>query len=435
MLKGLDVMSVVVVVGIQWGDEGKGRVVDLLADKADVVARFSGGSNAGHTVINDLGEFRLAGVPSGIFNPRCLSVIGNGCVVNPRHLCEELDGLIARGIPVDNLRISDRAHVIMPYHLLLDYLEEQARGEDAIGTTGNGIGPAYVDKTAREGIRMADFIQPAVFRRRLATVLSKKNPVLVNVYHHPPIDPDQLAEEYHVFAERLAPYVTETGELIRRALRDGKRVLLEGAQAAMLDLDFGTYPYVTSSHPVAAGACLGVGIGPTAVDEVVGVVKAYSTRVGAGPMPTELLDETGDRIRDIGKEYGTRTGRARRTGWFDAVVGRYGADVNGVTRLAVTRLDILDTFPELKICVAYELDGERITHIPTDLADLARCRPIYETLPGWMTSTSLCRTFDDLPANAKAYVDLISQLLGAPVELVGVGARRMQAILHGDLFN
>lgn len=426
-------MSVVIVVGAQWGDEGKGRVVDLLAARADVVARYSGGTNAGHTVINDFGTFKLHLVPAGIFHPDCICVVGNGTVVTPGLLVQELEDLQRRGISTANLRISDRAHVILPHHMKQEALEESARGDDRIGTTGNGIGPAYVDKTAREGIRMADLIDPKVFRSRLAAVLEAKNRIFTRVYGAAPLELEPIVAEYSAYAEKLAPYVVETSALVRQAIKDGKRVLLEGAQATMLDLDFGTYPYVTTSHPVSAGACLGVGIGPTAITDVLAVVKAYSTRVGMGPMPTELLDEDGEKLREIGHEYGTTTGRARRCGWFDAVVGRFSTDVNGATRIAITRLDILDSFPVLKICVAYELDGARIETIPTNAAELARCKPIYEELSGWMQSTCEARTFDELPEAARRYVDRIAELLDVPVDLVGVGAARLQAIVRREL--
>lgn len=426
-------MPAVAVIGAHWGDEGKGRVIDFLAANRDVVARYAGGANAGHTVINDLGTFKLNLVPAGIFNPDCICVIGNGVVVNPPALVSELKMLTDRGVAVDGLRISERAHVVLPHHLALDVLEEQARGAHAIGTTGNGIGPAYVDKTAREGIRMGDLIRPETFRERLAQVLARKNRLITQIYGGTPIDLNEVLEDYGRCAEKLAPYVTETGRLLRDALKQGKRVLLEGAQATMLDIDFGTYPYVTSSHPVAAGASLGVGIGPNQIDEIIAVVKAYSSRVGGGPFVTELVDETGERIREIGQEYGTRTGRPRRCGWFDAVVGRYSCEVNGVTRLAVTRLDILDTFDEIKLAVAYELDGKRIDWVPANLDDLERCTPVYETFPGWKAPTSHIRNFDDLPANARRYVERIGDLLGAPVDMVGVGASRMQAIVRRPL--
>lgn len=421
-------MPVTVVVGVHWGDEGKGRIVDLLARDCDVVARYSGGANAGHTVINDRGEFKLKLVPSGIFNPNCLCVVGNGTVVTPRLLLEEIDDLRARGVTVENLRVSDRAHVVFPYHVILEEAEERARGPFAIGTTLNGIGPAYGDKVTRDGIRVAELIRPDVLRERLAHVLERKNAIITRVYGGAPIEFEPLFDEYCGYAERLAPFVAETGSLIREVLRQGGRVLLEGAQATLLDLDLGTYPYVTSSHPTAAGACLGVGLGPTAVSDVIGVVKAYTTRVGGGPLPTELHGDLGDRLREIGHEYGTRTGRPRRCGWLDGVLGRYGCAVNGVTQLAITRLDILDTFPEVKIAVAYELDGQRIDGLPTDLDALARCVPIYETLPGWLTPTSEARHFDDLPANAKRYVERVGEILGAPVTLVGVGPSRLQVV-------
>lgn len=421
-------MPVMVVVGVHWGDEGKGRVVDLLARDCDLVARYSGGANAGHTVINDLGEFKLKLVPSGIFNPDCLCIIGSGTVVTPGLLLDEIDELRSRGVSVDNLRVSDRAHVVFPYHVLLEEAEERARGKFAIGTTLNGIGPAYGDKTSRDGIRVAELIRPTVLRERLANVLERKNAILTRVHGVAPLDFEAVYAEYRGYAERLAPFVAETGSLVRDAVRRGDRVLLEGAQATLLDLDVGTYPYVTSSHPTAAGACLGVGLGPTAITDVIGVVKAYTTRVGGGPLPTELHGALGDQLREIGHEYGTRTGRPRRCGWLDAVLGRYGCDVNGVTRLAITRLDILDTFPEVKIAVAYDLDGERVDTLPTDIDALERCVPVYETLPGWQQSTTDARRFDDLPENAKRYVERVGELLGAPVSLVGVGPSRMQVV-------
>lgn len=426
-------MSVVVVVGAQWGDEGKGRVIDLLAERANVVARYSGGANAGHTIINDLGEFKLRQVPAGIFHQECLCIIGNGVVVNPEKLDWEIETLHTRGVTTDNLRISDRAHIVLPHHVQLDLLQEQRRGDARIGTTGNGIGPAYVDKSAREGIRMADLIRPAVFRERLEAVLRRENEILVKVYEAEPISLDQVYASYSGFAEKLARYVTETGSLIRSEIKSGRRILLEGAQGAMLDPDFGTYPFVTSAHPIAAGACLGVGIGPTAITDVVAVVKAYSTRVGAGPMPTELLDETGERIRKIGNEYGTATGRARRCGWFDAVVAKYGCDVNGATRLAITRLDILDTFDSLKICTHYELNGERVDTVPTSLDEMEQCVPVYEEWPGWNEPINAARALSDLPVNARRYVERISELLGAPIHLIGVGPSRDEAVMCEDL--
>ncbi|MFN8532542.1 MAG: adenylosuccinate synthase [Dehalococcoidia bacterium] len=426
-------MPVMVVVGVHWGDEGKGRVVDLLARHCQVVARYSGGANAGHTVINDLGEFALKLVPSGIFNPDCLCIIGNGAVITPGLLLDEMDSLRARGVSVEQLRISDRAHVVLPYHIAIDAAEERARGSFAIGTTLNGIGPSYGDKTSRDGIRMAEFIRPELFGERLKSVLSRKNEVLTKIYGASPLDFDAVYAEQSAYAERLAPYVTDTGSLIRQAAREGRRVLLEGAQATLLDLDIGTYPFVTSSHPTAAGACLGAGLGPTAITDVVGVVKAYTTRVGGGPLPTELHGEQGDRLREIGHEYGTRTGRPRRCGWLDAVLGRYGCETNGVTSIAITRLDILDSFPELKIAVAYDLDGVRVETLPTAIDALERCIPIYETLPGWLTPTTSARRFDDLPPNAKRYVERIGELLDAPVDLVGVGPSRMQVVTRDEL--
>jgi adenylosuccinate synthase len=421
-------MSVAIVIGAQWGDEGKGKVIDWLTDRADVVARYSGGANAGHTIINDLGEFKLRQVPAGIFHPECLCIIGNGVVVNPEKLVFEMETLASRGVSLANLRISDKAHIVLPHHFKLEAAQEERRGDARLGTTGNGIGPAYVDKAAREGIRVADLIRPAVFEDRLRAVLAHENKVLQAVYGVEPVSFEGALASYRHFAERLAPHVAETTSLLRQQIRAGKRVLLEGAQGTMLDPDLGTYPFVTSSHPTAAGACVGVGIGPTAITSVIAVVKAYSTRVGAGPLPTELNEATGERIRQIGHEYGTATGRARRCGWFDAVVARYGCDANGATAIALTRLDILDGFEEIQICTGYRLDGRPTEVVPTTIDEFARCEPVYETLPGWLAPTAGARAYDDLPGNARRYVERISDLCGAPIAMIGVGPHRHSAI-------
>lgn len=421
-------MPVVAVIGAQWGDEGKGRVVDMLARKADVVVRFSGGDNAGHTVINPHGEFKLRLVPSGIFYPETICVIGNGVVINPAVLIGEVDQLNQRGIDTSNLFISDRANLIMPYHTLLDGLEEESRGGKAIGTTRRGIGPAFADKTARLGIRAGDLLDKEVFLERLRSILDHKNAVLTGVYGAEPLSLDEVYDQYCRYGERLVPHIRETVVMMEEALNGGKAVLLEGAQGTLLDPDFGTYPYVTSSSPLAGGGCLGSGIGPTRLDRVVGVFKAYCSRVGAGPFPTELKDETGDLIRERGHEYGTVSGRPRCCGWFDAVAARFSSRVNGFTGAAITRLDILDTMPSLKICVGYKLDGKTIDYFPSSVAALERCQPVYEELPGWRADTTGIREFEKLPAEARRYVTRLEELISCPANLICVGPARGQLI-------
>jgi len=425
-------MSAFVVIGGQWGDEGKGRMVDLLAQEASIVARYSAGDNAGHTVINHLGKFALHLVPAGIFYPDKLCLIGNGVVVNPQVLLDEIEQLESRGVSTKNLIVSDRAQVLMPYHLRVDELEEQARGSSALGTTLRGVGPAFVDKVARLGIRMADLIDPAALRSRLEMVLPQKNVLLERLYGAEPLDLESLHATYVEYGCKLKPYLRDTAAIVQEALERGEQVLLEGAQGSLLDLDIGTYPYVTSSTPssLAAGAAIGVGIGPTQIERVVGVYKAYMTRVGNGPMPTELLDETGDIIRREGPapEFGATTGRPRRCGWFDAVASRYSVRVNGVTSAALTRLDVLDNFPAIEICTAYELDGERLDSFPATTSILERVKPVFEEHSGWRKDTSGVRRFDDLPKEAQAYVKRIEALLGCPIDIVSVGPEREQAI-------
>jgi adenylosuccinate synthase len=425
-------MSAFVVIGGQWGDEGKGRMVDLLAQEASIVARYSAGDNAGHTVINHLGKFALHLVPAGIFYPDKLCLIGNGVVVNPQVLLDEIEQLESRGVSTKNLAVSDRAQVLMPYHLRVDELEEQARGSSAFGTTLRGVGPAFVDKVARLGIRMADLIDPAALRLRLEVVLPQKNALLQRLYGAEPLEFETLYAAYVEYGCKLKPYVRDTSAIVLEALERGEQVLLEGAQGSLLDLDIGTYPYVTSSTPssLAAGAAIGVGIGPTQIERVVGVYKAYMTRVGNGPMPTELLDETGDIIRREGPapEFGATTGRPRRCGWFDAVASRYSVRANGVTSAALTRLDVLDNFPAIEVCVGYELDGERLDSFPATTAVLERVKPVFEEQPGWRKDTSGARRFGDLPKEAQAYVQRIEELLGCPIEIVSVGPEREQAI-------
>ena len=431
-------MPATVVIGGQWGDEGKGRVVDLLAREATIVARYSAGNNAGHTIINDYGLFALHIVPAGIFYSDKTCVIGNGLVIDPAVLLAEIESLQSRGVSTANLKISDRAHVIMPWHPLIDRADEALRGPLAIGTTGRGAGPAFTDKVGRIGIRMADLVDAVSFPERLRRVLAYKNALLEKLYGIPPLDFDTVHRQYREFGERLAPYVTDTSVLVQAALDRGEEVLLEGAQGALLDIDFGTYEYVTASVPSssAAGAALGIGIGPNEIRRVVGIYKAYNTRVGNGPMPTELLDEMGDRLRNTGDrpEYGTTTGRPRRTGWFDAVAARYTARLNGVTSTVVTRLDVLDAFPTIQICTAYQVDGAEIRHFPASGTVLARCTPVYEEHPGWQTPISGVRRWEDLPPQAQAFVGRIEELLGAPVDLVSVGPERDQAIQVRPIF-
>ncbi len=427
-------MSAFVVIGGQWGDEGKGRTVDLLAQDASIVARYSAGDNAGHTIINHLGKFVLHLVPAGIFYPEKLCLIGCGVVVNPVVLLDEIQQLDSRGVSTRNLYVSDRAQVLMPYHRLLDELEERARGEAALDTTRRGVGPAFVDKVARTGIRMADLVDPDALRARLQAVLPAKNALLEKLYGEPPIDLEELHAHYADYGCRLKPFLRDTSAIVLEALERGEEVLLEGAQGSLLDLDAGTYPYVTSSTPssLAAGAAIGIGIGPTQIDRVVGVYKAYMTRVGNGPMPSELLDETADILRREGPEpeFGATTGRPRRCGWFDAIASRYSVRVNGVTTAAVSRLDVLDNFPAIQVCTEYELDGERIDTFPATVSVLERVKPVHEEHPGWLQSTSGVRRFSDLPKNAQSYVERLEELLGVPVGYVSVGPERGQVIIR-----
>ena len=425
-------MAVVAVVGGQWGDEGKGKVIDLLAEKAQLVARFSGGDNAGHTVINPHGEFKLHLVPSGIFYPNVTCVIANGVAINPAVLLREIDDLQSHGISTNHLFISVRANLIMPYHVLLDKLEEERRSKGAIGTTLRGIGPAFADKVARLGIRAGDLLNQDAFLSRLKSVLELKNMILTEVYHASPLSLEEVYREYLAYGQQMAPFICETSSIIREAAARGDLVLLEGAQGALLDPDFGTYPYVTSSSPLAGASCAGVGLGPTRVDRVVGIFKAYDTRVGAGPMPTELKDETGDLIREKAREYGATTGRPRRCGWFDAVAGRFSVEINGLTDIALTHLDIYDEFPTIRICTAYEFEGDSLAYFPSDIAVLQECKPIYEELDGWQEPISGIRDFKRLPARARGFMSRLEELLACPINLVSVGADRRQ-IIERDL--
>lgn len=425
-------MSAFVIIGGQWGDEGKGRTVDLYAQEAHIVARYSAGDNAGHTIINHLGKFVLHLVPAGIFYPDKLCVIGNGVMVNPQVLLDEIRTLESRGVSTRNLYLSDRAQVLMPYHVLLDNLEEQSRGEGALGTTKRGVGPAFVDKVGRDGIRMSDLIDPDSLRTRLEQVLPGKNRLLERLYGEPPVDLEEVYKQAIEYGCELKPHIRDVSLIVHDAIERGDGILLEGAQGALLDLDIGTYPYVTSSTPssLAAGAAIGVGIGPTEIERVIGVYKAYMTRVGNGPMPTELLDETGEILRREGPapEFGATTGRPRRCGWFDAVASRYSVRVNGVTSAVLTRLDVLDNFPSIQICRSYEIDGEEVHAFPSTAAAFERVKPVLEEHVGWQTSTADARKFSDLPKEAQTYVERIEELLGTRIELVSVGPEREQFI-------
>ncbi len=418
------------VVGAQWGDEAKGKVVDYLARDADVVIRYNGGNNAGHTVVLGSETFKFHLVPSGILNPKAVSVIADGVVVDPEVLVTEMDDLTRRGISMDNLRISANAHVIMPYHRLLDQLEEQRKGGKAIGTTIRGIGPVYADKASRTGIRVAELVDPVRFRERLSENLKFKNSLLEQVYNAEPFSEDAVYGEYCAYAERIRPYVTNTSYVVNRAAAEGRTLLFEGAQGTLLDIDHGTYPYVTSSHSVAGGACLGTGVGPRSIDRIIGVAKAYTTRVGAGIFPTELLDDVGDYIRERGKEYGTTTGRARRCGWSDTVALRFSAMVNGLTGLSMTLLDVLSGLEKLKVCTAYRCDGAETGDLPGDWEAVKECTPVYDELPGWSEDISGVTRFDDLPANARAYLKHVEGLVQVPIEIIGVGPDRSQTIVR-----
>lgn len=419
-------MTATAVVGAQWGDEGKGRIVDYLAQRADMVIRFQGGDNAGHTVINEHGTFRLHIVPSGIFNPATQCIVGPGTVVNPDTLLAEMSELAAAGVDTGNLWLAERAHLILPYHRLLDGLEESARGGRQIGTTRRGIGPAYADKAARAGVRLGDLRRPAYLAERLAATLPQKNRTLAH-FGQPALVLDDLLAQAEAWRKALGDRIVDTLPPVRDAARRGAAILLEGQLGVMRDLDWGTYPFVTSSNPIAGGACVGAGLPPAAITRIIGVAKAYCTAVGAGPFPSELHDEVGARLREVGQEYGATTGRPRRCGWFDAVAMAYGAWLNGFTGLAITKLDVLDGLPELKICTGYRLDDEIIARVP-DTPDLARVEPVYETWPGWQTSTRDARSWDALPEQARAYLNRLAELAGVPIAYVSVGPARDQLI-------
>jgi adenylosuccinate synthase len=427
-------MSAVVVIGTQWGDEGKGKIVDYLAEKADVVARYQGGNNAGHTVVVGGTEFKLHLLPSGILYSGKACVVGNGVVIDPAVMLKEIKGMHDKGIDTSGLKISNRAHVIMPYHRLLDELEETYRGDHKIGTTKRGIGPCYMDKNSRCGIRMVDLLDEEEFSEKLKINIKAKNHLLKAVYETEGFDYESVRKEYLAYADELRQYVVDTSAFLNEAVKSNKKVLFEGAQATLLDLDHGTYPYVTSSHPIAGGVCVGAGIGPTRINKVIGVVKAYSTRVGEGPFPTELLDEIGNQIRECGHEYGTTTGRPRRCGWLDACVVRYAGYLSGIDYMAITRLDILDTLKTLKICVGYQYKGQPLNEFPASLKVLAQVEPVFEELPGWETDISAVRSYDELPVNARLYVERLSQVSGIDIGIISVGPRRDQTIILCEVF-
>ncbi len=422
-------MSVTVVLGAQWGDEGKGKIVDFLSENADYVARYQGGANAGHTVIVDGDETVLHLVPSGILNPQTICLLGNGLVIDPVALMDEIALLEKKGIEVTGrLYISQKAHLIMPYHKLMDGMEEKSSGDDAIGTTGRGIGPAYVDKANRKGIRIVDLLNREHFTRMIEKNVAGKNEIIRKIYGENPLDVNEVVAEYLEFDKKVDPYIKDVSRLINEAIEAGKNVLIEGAQGTLLDLDHGTYPYVTSSSPVAGGACTGLGVGPTRIDKVVGVMKAYTTRVGNGPFPTELNDETGEKLRNEGGEFGATTGRSRRCGWFDSVLARYARLVNGIDEMVITKLDVLDSFEELKICAGYKIEGKKHLHFPADSTLLDKAVPLYETMPGWLSSTREARSWDDLPQRAKDYLLRLEELSGIRISMVSVGPGRKQIL-------
>jgi adenylosuccinate synthase len=422
----------VIVIGAQWGDEGKGKITDLLSRSADVVVRYQGGNNAGHTVVVGDRIFKLHLIPSGILYPKTECIIASGTVIDPKVLLEEVDRLKDLGISTDNLFIAETAHITMPYHRVLDRASEDQRAEHKIGTTGRGIGPTYADKSERVGIRVIDLMDEKRLAKKLRWAIDQKNIVLQKLYNLEPLDADAIIEEYRGYADRLRPHVVDASLKIDAAIRERRNILFEGAQGTLLDLDHGTYPYVTSSNPVAGGACIGAGVGPTCIDRVIGVAKAYTTRVGEGPFPTELHDETGELIGQRGAEFGTTTGRKRRCGWFDGVIGRYAVRINGLDCLAVTKLDVLDGLDEIKVCTAYELDGQIVRDFPSDARAFARAIPIYETLPGWKQSTSECKTVEELPPQAKEYLKFLADLTGTPIAIISLGASRGQTIIVED---
>lgn len=427
-------MAGVILLGAQWGDEGKGKITDLISSDFDYVVRFQGGNNAGHTVIHDGRTLKLHLIPSGVMYDHITPVIGNGCVVDPKVLIHEMDTIEAQGISTKRLVISTNTHLIMPYHRDLDGASERRLGQNEIGTTRRGIGPAYQDKASRMGIRMQDLFDRSIFKEKLAAALVETNDILTKVYGMDAYSVDEIAAEYLQYAERLKPHIAEVSPLLNDAMAAGKNVLFEGAQGCLLDLDHGTYPFVTSSSPTAGGACVGAGVGPTKIQRVLGIAKAYITRVGSGPFPTELDDADGEKFITVGHEFGTTTGRQRRAGWYDAVIAKYAVQVNGLTDLVITKLDVLSAFDRIKVCVAYEdARGVRYSTVPGHQSAFHHARPIYEELPGWNVDITQCRHYDDLPENAQKYIDYLEKLAGIPVSMVAVGPDRAQTIVRGSL--
>jgi len=422
-------MPAIVLLGAQWGDEGKGKATDLLGDRVDYVVRYQGGNNAGHTVVIGDQKYALHLLPSGILSPNVVPVIGNGVVIDPGVLLTEIKGLNERGIDTSKLKISTNAHLITPYHRTIDKVSERFLGNSKIGTTGRGIGPAYADKINRIGIRIQDLFDPSILQQKIEGALRDKNQVLTKVFNRKGLEVGEVLKEYLEYAEILAPYIADTGLLLNKALDAGKNVLLEGSQGTLLDVDHGTYPFVTSSNPTAGGACTGSGIGPTRISRVIGIVKAYTTRVGSGPFPTELFDEDGEKLRTIGGEIGVTTGRARRCGWYDAPIARYAVRVNGLTDFFLTKLDVLTGWEKIPVCVAYEVDGKRVEELPASQSDFHHAKPIYEYLPGWSENITKARTFEELPANARAYVKYLEEISGAPMSAIGVGPGRDETIV------
>jgi len=422
------------IVGSQWGDEGKGKIIDYLAEKADMVVRGQGGNNAGHTVVIGDKKYALHLIPSGILNQNAVNIIGNGVVFDPEGFFKEIEELNRDGIDTSRIYVSDRAHVVFPYHRQLDMLYETARGKDDIGTTKKGIGPCYMDKIERSGIRICDMLDEKVFREKLSAQIDRKNELITKLFGGEPINKEEIIETYAEYAARLKPYIRDTGVMVHESLKKGEKVLFEGAQGSMLDVDLGTYPYVTSSHPTAGGFITGAGIGVGSIQEVLGITKAYTTRVGKGPFVTEEDNETGARIREIGREYGVTTGRPRRCGWFDAVVVRYSARINGMTGLCLMLLDVLSEFDTIKICLQYDHNGEKIDNFPARLEIIEECKPVYREMKGWKCDISNCRTYEELPAQAKEYIEVIEEAAGVPVKIISVGPRRDQTIVRSQIF-
>lgn len=427
-------MSTVVVVGAQWGDEGKGKIIDYLAGESDVVVRAQGGNNAGHTVVVGDKKYALHLIPSGILYPETINIIGNGVVFDPEGFLKEVEKLESQGINTDNIKISDRTHVIFPYHKVIDALAEKARGGDMIGTTKKGIGPCYMDKVERSGIRICDLIDKDIFIEKVSRQIDRKNEIIEKLYDGEKLEKEEIISTYLAYAEKIRKYVDDTTVTLHDAIESGKKVLFEGAQGTLLDIDLGTYPYVTSSHPTSGGFPVGAGVGPNAIEEVVGVVKAYTTRVGKGPFVTEEDNETGEKIRVAGNEFGTTTGRARRCGWFDAVMVKYAARINGITGMSIMLLDVLTGFEKIKICTGYKLGDQVIDHFPASLETLGKCEPVYEVLDGWTEDITTAKSYEELPTNAKKYLERIEEVIGAPIKIVSVGPKRSQTIVRENIF-